>query len=309
MLFELPAQNLLSNETLDTTNKKLDFLHGVQNAIDSFLSEINKIITQDLFPKHFSTEYYDEIYKDQILPNLCNAVTEIFYKEQNNCLLNCGKKFHIKSNKLCETHILSLLQTIINNKELYEEDYIIEINNDYNILRAYKYYYNISKNYDTYFHILYSTIDVSLKIIHENKIQRLNDIYININKINKIKNTIQLDNINNINNIALEIKELIDIVLINCVSICNFSKEFSKIIANKIQCLFYKEIYIQNVMYNKNIIIIIRERNNNIYEQLLAKEFEKIIESNEYKQYMDKIIMLHKYAIALSDKLEVICSI
>jgi hypothetical protein len=146
-----------------------------------------------------------------------------------------------------------------------------------------------------------------LKIIHENKIKRLNNIYIDINKINTMRNTLQLNNINNISNITLEIKNLADMILTNCTSICNFSKEFAKITANEINNIFFNEIY-YNEIYNehvlyKNVII------DNICEKMLTKEFEKIIESHDYKQYMDKISMLHKYAIALFDKLEVICSL
>jgi hypothetical protein len=123
MLFDSPSQNLLTDESLDITNKneKLDFLHGIQNAINSFLLEINKIIPQGLFLKHFSLEYYDEIYINTILRDLCNAVTEIFYKEKSNHIINCGKKFHIKSDKLSATYILNILATMIDHKELYDE--------------------------------------------------------------------------------------------------------------------------------------------------------------------------------------------
>jgi hypothetical protein len=288
---------------------KLDFLHGVQNAIDSFLSASTKLLNQDLpFPEKFVYEidsgYNNYTYTTSILFDLCEVIKNTFCEEKNKYISKYNKQFHIKPDKLCAQNILIVLQSIINNKKLYDEEYIAPIEKDYYILQEYELYCEMFNDYgyDDYSYIKEKINCSELDVIHETNKKRVNDIYININKIYILRKQLQDVN-NNVKNIALEIKGLVNTIFVNYKGICNFSKEFAWMIADMIHRTLYNELRTKT-----SYLGYITHNNINEHKQILANAFEKIMDFN-YRETINIMNILYKHAIALSDKLEVICSI
>jgi hypothetical protein len=273
----------------------IDFITALQKSIDNFLLEANKIITNEQLNNNINIE--------QILHNCIIKSVLIFEMEKNNCIIEYGDSLHVNKEDLesYKTSIMKVLKLMITNSKLYNKQFIAKIQKDYEKIEQYDYYQSISNKWITNPNEIKKIFDELEKIIIKYK-KALDLIISHFCEIQTMKKDIEtINDCIKINSIALYVKNLINLIIINCSEILEVYKNISSVAANLIISELRKYIS-QNNIYYKYIEFACQGFDNHCRKILLV-EFDKIFDT-----YTKNINMLHQYAIALSDKLEVILS-
>jgi hypothetical protein len=253
-------------------NQNDDFINSLYHSVNSFISSGHKIlINYENNGININKMFYDftkEAINTFETKNkyICGELNQKEYnllQEYNRCQEECHKLIMLIKLSEKSEYCLKLIENKMDYR-LFDLDHKLQsiiINNKNKFIDINKYF---------------------------------NQIEIIKNKLEGIKSKYDLTEIHNI---ALNVKQLTEIIITNCLETIEFYKKTLSYIGSNI---IASQLYIYNKLYNNYEYTITK---------ILKNAFEQLLELNDYYNYDDyinKIKLFHKYAIGLHDKLTII---
>jgi hypothetical protein len=302
----------------------------ILESIDNFLLEFNKILIDK--ETNLPKKYNDGIDEKQIMNDLMKTDEFAMDAQIIKSLVPYGNSLSVKKGKIEGNAILEMLDYIPKDTYLYDDKFINNIKEDYDIIKEYsnnilkmlvsminnkKLYdekfiinienlYNIIKQYDNFIYVCKAQKSGLLcfktdKIFNELKINReiqkssLNAIIDCFYKIQGCRNNLYNDFYN-----ILSLLTIID-------EKCSYILDYYKKISHNIAVSLTYDPYI--LAYRHHYKLKDCKKFNECCIEMLSNSFEKLFKSDINIKYIDQINILYQHSIALFDKLTIILSI